>query len=339
MWLWERDARRDDGPERALARDLASLRDWYRRTEVPRAAGKMPAAWGYGFGWNHARSTKKPMVLLSQAAFREAKPRSSYDDFFMRPVGVDELLSEGEIGALDLPRLELPLVAMVVETPRRSASTALRLRNAVWPSQRQICCAETGRTGTVGLRLSHSDAGTTYLTAGHIFPRGAGSSVDYFPRGWLWPRRKRLGSVVFQNVPTNSPDWDIAVIRSVGSEGAHWIGERLTKTRGTRERQGEELVYANGATSGFVDLAVLVGGLEEVAGWNIKWRCCWLIAPSDVLTNGDSGAAVYMHGSGELLGTYVGASKLAGARRPHAHYVQDAWSLEQQFFKLHSPTT
>jgi len=138
---------------------------------------------------------------------------------------------------------------------------------------------------------------------------------------------------MFHSVPKVSAGWDVALIHTYPPIKPPSIVQSFSKMRGTRPRDGEELVYANGATSGFVDLAVLIGGLEEVAGWNIKWRCCWLVGPSGVLTSGDSGAAVFMQNTDELLGTYVGASKLNGARRPHAHYVQDAWSLDQQLFR------
>jgi hypothetical protein len=97
-------------------------------------------------------------------------------------------------------------------------------------------------------------------------------------------------------------------------------------------RNGQELTYARGARSGFVDTAVLIAGLEEIEASPLSWSCCWLIGPPTALTAGDSGAAVFVRETNELLGTYVGVSKV-GSGTPHAAYVQDAESLQQNLLK------
>ncbi|MBL8275565.1 MAG: hypothetical protein JNL93_02605 [Pelomonas sp.] len=357
MWLWQTTPDSDSGEastrDTALAEDMAKLRSWFRQhgpsgeRRTPQQLQDLyyqatvqgvpfrepgPEAWGYGFGWSWDGAPKSPLVLLTYKVVYGRLSLEPSERTVSRPVPIEDLLTEAVVGQLELPKTKLPLLAMVADEPRGSTSFAERIGDKLLgPSKYQICCAETGSLGTLGFRLGRNH----YLTAGHVFPNGRDSRCDYFQSQFLWRRRKRLGEVVMHSVALRhgDADWDVAVIETPPWIATPALNQRMTGFRGMRPRQGEERVYANGATSGHVDMAVLIGGLEEVAGHDIKWRNCWLIGPSNILTGGDSGAAVFTYGSDELLGTYVGSSSLRGARSSHAHYVQDAWSLDQQLLK------
>ncbi len=63
------------------------------------------------------------------------------------------------------------------------------------------------------------------------------------------------------------------------------------------------------------------------------WKDCWIIGPSGLLRDGDSGAAVFIVRDSSFLGTYVAQSELPGSKLSLIHYVQDAFRLEQEVLR------
>jgi hypothetical protein len=173
-------------------------------------------------------------------------------------------------------------------------------------------------TGEVGL-----------LTAAHTFPDGVGSEVERR----RWPRLGRLsplvhlGSISHHVVPRPGvADWDVAIIkprRGLIPPARTFIGCRPRLDQ-------EETVFAHGARSGFITDAIVVkAAMTSHGNQRHIWKNCWLVTPGGVLRPGDSGTAVFTAADQALLGLYVGSGRTPLGRATH-HYVQDAFSIQQQ---------
>ena len=88
---------------------------------------------------------------------------------------------------------------------------------------------------------------------------------------------------------------------------------------------------AYGAFSGLVRNALTHGGLEQLHSGNGIWKNCWMVAPTGILTSGDSGAAVFTRNERKFLGVYIGQSTVGG--EPAIHYVQDSYTLQQEVLR------
>jgi hypothetical protein len=241
----------------------------------------------------------------------------------MRPI--DDLLSVEDRKSLELPETKLPLFALFADEPEASA-TITELMESIRPIRNGLMCTKTGRIGSAGVAVTLSDGSAGILSAGHVFPCGVGCEVESVNGFSFWKRTKAFGKVEHHSVPIGTAaGWDAAIIRPSAQVP---LPQRVS-TRWPSVRHGQELTYARGARSGFVDTAVLIAGLDEIVASPLSWSCCWLIGPPTVLVAGDSGASVFVRKTDELLGIYVGASRL-GDSEPYAAYVQDAYSLQQK---------
>jgi hypothetical protein len=192
-----------------------------------------------------------------------------------------------------------------------------------------IICKQSGKLGTAAVKV-WDDEVKEYglLTAGHIFPKGVGSPVERQRRIFgVWPTRESLGVVSHHVAPSGpAPQWDAAVVRL--SKAVQWIPPIVRTLHSFTQ---PEPVVAYGAISGLIkNAAVLQGALVEGGSEGTRWKNCWMVAPSGVLTSGDSGTAVFTRKGGELLGVYVGCSFLEATGQALVHYVQDADSLEKE---------
>ena len=315
MWLWEEDAEKADSND-DLVGDVRLLRSWFR-------GGDWSAPpLGYGRAWTSYSDKAFPLILFNSRL--SPSPRDVAGGP-AEPRPIEYLLQSEQRDALGLPKTSLPIFALFASPPEPTAGFQERLE-ALLPMRNGIYCAKTKKLGTAGVSVSMRDGSLGVLTAGHVLPCGARSRVEssssWVPR--LWPRSEPFGVVEHHSVPLNTIGWDVAVIRPDRPVSPL----KRAITRFPSVRYGQELAYARGARSGLVDGVVLIAGLEEVRPAPLLgWLCCWLIAPASVLRKGDSGASVFVQGSGELLGTYVGGSSL-GRSEPYALYVQDAHSLQ-----------
>jgi hypothetical protein len=191
-----------------------------------------------------------------------------------------------------------------------------------------------GEPGTAGVLVLDSAANKPgLLTAGHIFPGGAGEKVDIIKRGLLFfETREPLGQVTHHEIPLpNQAGWDAAIVELL--EGVQPSGRLVGQ--GVNGLVSPEPVVVHGSITGFVLEAAVQGALNEIAYGESgrRWKCCWIMAPSGVLKSGDSGAAVFTRRDSCLLGMFVGSSYLKRSNKALFHYVQDAFSLEADLLK------
>jgi hypothetical protein len=315
VWLWEgeSDRRSDD----KLAPDVRKLRSWFK--EIYRRDPRL--AWGYGRAWTSFATPPYPLVLLNSY-----RTRFDFWTESSEPVAVEQALSQEDRDFFNFPQTAHPLFVLFVRKPEPSTTVKERLK-ALLPTDKALLCPTTERSGSAGVAVSLSDGSAGVLTAGHVLPLGAGSDVNLVS-GWRFLRKSTpFGKVEHHSVPIATVGWDAAVIRP--NSKPRFLKKAVT--RWPSVRYGQELTYARGAKSGVVERAVLIAGLEEVQAAPLGWHCCWLIGPTDALVAGDSGASVFVRQTDELLGTYVGASRL-GYGIPYALYVQDAYSLQANLF-------
>ena len=268
-----------------------------------------------------------PLVLLNAGLFGVPKDM----DTALHPFRLDD--------APNLPQswlppafMKLPVYGLIVAKPRpcASAGSAEEVVGERLPILDPIMCDTTGKIGTAGtLVWDEMDRAFAVLTAGHVFPHGCGSSVSRRQDRFIsWPRTYPLGRVSHHIVPAGTAGWDAAVIlphHPLSSTAHRKIGPLLTRLDRIRS------VVAYGAFTGFVDEAALLSGaIVEGGSEEIEWKNCWMLAPSNVLTSGDSGAPVFARDNSEFLGTYVGVSQFMGTRKAIVHYVQDAASLQRE---------
>jgi hypothetical protein len=325
MWLWEEEAQRGSDPE--LDSDVRRLRSWFR--EVRGRSFPPGAILGYGRGWTPFSSKPYPLVLFNwdlefdwQYRFHGYWRRSSY--WRNRLLPIDQLLSADQRQAFSLPETKSILFGLAVHQPQPSLSITEAFQS-LRPIHDGLLCPMTQKMGSPGVTVELSDGSPGVLTAGHVVPCGEGSEVESVTGFSFWKTTKPFGRVEHRSVPIGTTaGWDAAVIRPNTPPPPR----QPVKTRWPSVRYGQELTYARGARSGFVDTAVLIAGLEEVESSPLSWSCCWLLGPPTALKAGDSGASVFVRKTGELLGTYLGVSRL-GEGAPYAAYVQDAYSLQE----------
>lgn len=338
MWQWQRNQlneREVDPHERALSEDVAALALWFRAV---RSRPGPRLSWGYGTAWGKL-GREFPLLVLSRNSVRgwNQKYRSPVLDAESSFSPAEAYLVSEELAALELPRTSLPLFVAVSSRPTMSAASTfdkLLLRHL--PVGGSLVCGLTGSSGTPGVAVQAMNHTVGVLTAGHVFPRGVGSPVECVTRRMWWSARRKFGTVLFHCSPTGgrqtSPHmsgWDAAIVLPHHAPKQNFIGYKLHEVR---SETTIEPVFARCSTSGIVSSAsVLQARLEEMDAGNFYWRCVWILFPSGVMTSGDSGAAVFLQKDGALLGTYVGRSTFDNVT--HAHYVQDAQSLQHHVLR------
>jgi hypothetical protein len=196
-----------------------------------------------------------------------------------------------------------------------------------------IVCIRSGKKGTAGVVVwNKADHQPALLTAGHVFPDGVGSDVgslhsplQFFPK--FFPKVEHLGTVTHHVAPAGPyAAWDAAIIRisEIKKPKLALVSQKYERFR------SPEKIYVHGAYSKLVTRAVVQGALTDLGSDEIMWKDCWMVAPSGLLRDGDSGAAVFVDSDSSFLGLYVGQSELPGSGLPLVHYVQDAFRLEQE---------
>jgi hypothetical protein len=319
MWWEPRNDR-----EEALAYAVRQLQIWFREQKFE----DQPIAWGFGSAWSPFAEELVPTVLLNSELFEDRLDKFPIDQPPF-PIPINVLFRIPATKNLYLPSLEgpLPLHVIMVSRPQ-PASLSEGILNSYVGFRDPIICMQTGKLGTGAVRVWDEEVKEYgLLTAGHTFPKGVYSPVQRQKRRlWRFSRREYIGRVSHHVVPNGpEPEWDAAVIRLEKSR--QWLSPIVGTL--THFRQPEPVI-AFGAISGVVtEAAVLQGALVEGGAAPMRWKNCWMVLPSGVLTSGDSGTAVFTR-KGDYLGLYVGSSFLLGSDQAFVHYVQDACSLEKE---------
>jgi len=241
-----------------------------------------------------------------------------------------------------LPQTSLPAYAMAATHPRPTNATIsatpgilVELLLAEFVQFREpIVCMRSGKRGTAGVVVwDKANKEHALLTAGHIFPFGVGSEVAKLHSPWerlFFPKFKRLGTIIHHVAPAGpNAAWDAAVIRfaKIKKPSAALVQKKYERFR------SPEKIRVHGAYSQLVTRAVVQGALTDLGSDERMWKDCWMVAPSGLLKDGDSEAAVFVDRDSGFLGTYVAQSELPGSGLALVHYVQDAFRLEQEVLR------
>jgi len=320
--------------ERVLAQDVRSVTNWHIESSDAREMG----CFGTGSIWSPDHDALVPVIFLRDF------PISWVDWISYQPVKKWWLFRLNPTKDYPFPYTKLPLHIAAFKEPRATNSalsdamstatciTTDRIMDAFVRIRDPIICGNTGRTGTAGVVAFHYGT-PVLLTAGHTFS-GVDANVSRlrsrWPHiGWLRSSKKLpLGVVTHHRVtsPNEGPGWDVAAIRCRNDK--EWPVAPLV-TKFYRQFQSAEKVRVHGAYSGLVTRAVVQGACTILG----NWKNCWMIAPSGLLREGDSGAAVFVERDASLLGMYVAKSELPGTGLALFHYVQDAFTLETEVLR------
>lgn len=327
--------------ERVLADDVRSVRGWlFESIDSPQLG-----CFGAGSIWSPYFGALAPVLLLTRLP----------PEFFSTladniwPLKKTWLYSAGsatESRRFPFPSTRIPLHLAVLNRPTATARavagemsvatqrTTDRIMDAFVRVREPIACASTGKRGAAGVFAFH-ESEPVLLTAGHIANKGT-MIVQHRSR-WPYPnwfsKTELLGSVMKQIAPSadHAPNWDVAVIRPSDQHRVNF-GRRPTAPLVSKlytRFQAPERIRVHGAFSGMIGRAVVQGALTDLG----EWKNCWMVAPSGLLRDGDSGTPVFVERDGSFLGMYVAKSEFRGTRLPLFHYVQDACSLEREVLK------
>lgn len=314
MW-WEPTNTR----EKLLSETVAALRGWF----LKRLVSDLPVSFGIGTVFVRPSEGLFPLVLLDSDKFHsEAHGPVPLLDGPLKYVSNEANRAMSELREI---KSDIPIHCLTISAPRQSHWTPGNLTDYT-PIRGSLCCGKTGYIGTAGVTVwDRKTDQPVILTAGHVFPQGVNTEV--LLRRRRWNRPTRFGRVSEHVVPSGpTPGWDAAIIEAYEPERlpVHADPNLLRRL----DHDTPTTVY--GAVSGLVgESALIQGALRVGGGKKYMWENCWLLGPSGVLTNGDSGASVFTSDSGELAGTYVGSSYFKPSKRPFIHFVQDAASLEK----------
>lgn len=321
MW-W----RPTSGKEADVADKVRSLEKWFY--EVSRSDLI------FGVGTAFAEGELVPLVLINRArlspfpgaAGAKESPRES-----ITTRGVDDLKGTvfEQVKVLSLPS-ETRFIAVIRPIPLAAAGPLSMV------SGDPIRCAQSHAKGTAGLLVERTDAhGRSipgFLTAGHVTPNGTGSAVEAIVKHGLFPTTyPTIGQVSRHNDPISSPnvagydfavvDTDPSVVNVTGPShnGAGHIAGPLTQPVGVT-------MYAGSAT---VANAVVMGALLVVGDPVSRlWKNCWLLLPSGIATQGDSGSGVILNSPFEAVGMVVGGSRMVPSASYLVQYMHDMESLD-----------
>jgi hypothetical protein len=203
----------------------------------------------------------------------------------------------------------------------------------------RIRCAVKHQRGSLGFPTSQTGSSTVdgFLTAGHVTPGGIGSTVELeTPHRFGSNTYSSLGSVVGHDDPVGlaSPGgWDYALVAlaqgvtapspltsSIASLSA-WLPNPVPVTM--------HAALSGVQTGGIVGALTTLGVPSPPAppATSRLWRDCWIMIPSAIGQQGDSGAAVVETSTGAAVGMLVGGSRQVPAATYAVQYVQDLENL------------
>lgn len=293
----------------------------------------------WGFGYYFGPGVQQPSPLLAVSETLVAVDPLSPEPLLLPGTDSPSVLQIGHLKsaspALE-PALELiegarDAIFLPVGTPQPLASTGDPIR-----------CPISLTRGTLGFVAQRVDSSGTvhdgFLSAGHCFPYGAGSTVDLVTAQKPAHKHTQLGTVTVHSDPgvpppqTSNPGFDVAFVEVTTRSQPAGVSVAASIARLPAVQQTPLPVELVGGVSALV-YAGIIGSLQLAGVASRQWRDCWLMVPG-VATQGDSGAAVFTTGTGRgAVGTLVGGSRQLGASADAVHYVQDLDSAVQGFLQ------
>lgn len=293
----------------------------------------------FGVGTTFAGDKLVPLILINRASISPlpgaADAKEPLRDS-VRSRGVDDLKGTvfEKVNVSQLPS-ETRFVPVIRPIPLAAAGPLSLV------SGDPIRCAQSHARGTAGLPVDRTDdegrSTPGFLTAGHVTPNGTGSTVEAIIKHGLLPTTyPTIGHVSLHNDPIANPNvagYDFAVVDTdpsrvsvtgPGHQGATHIVAPLTQPVGVT-------MYAS---SGTVTNAVVMGALLVVGDPLARlWKNCWLLLPSGIATQGDSGSGVILKSPVEAVGMVVGGSRMVPSASYLVQYMHDMESLDVDVLK------
>jgi hypothetical protein len=327
---------------------------WPPETEDERrVAGILPGLQGrfmedlsrgivFGVGAMFAGGRLFPMLLLNQAlagvrlsAGRAPDPIFGRENF---PPALAEYISGWNVPAntVYLP-VSAPEPLHAVRQPASMRSRLARyfprlVHSPLASSGSAIRCVDTRTRATLGVPLVCPKCGLckAFLTVGHIVEKGSKIELVETHR-WRPTRYKAIGSVVEYCNPSDTPGqpaYDFAVVHvdpSVQIEGPRHKGAARIRS----PQSVPLLATLHGAISGIVPQAGIIGSLSVYGAESYTWKNSWLVLPSGLTSQGDSGGILILDSEQAVVGMMVGGSRTPNSTSYMAQYAEDMESLER----------
>jgi hypothetical protein len=276
-----------------------------------------------GVGSFFSQEGLRPLLLLNQMATEVLPPVPYVINIELLPPTVFE----------QLRAWELPYDTMFFfVTPPEPVATHFGARMGPGTA---IRCKATKTRGTLAVAVAGKPGWLPvrgFLTVGHLAPLGCGSIIELIEVSRFGRTRYRsIGRVVECITPmisSGQPEYDAAIVkllplRQLGAlpyRGLARIRSPLTQPL---------LATLHGGVSGVVAPAALVGGLTAYGGpWGI-WKNSWIVLPSGLISQGDSGGILVLDETKTVAGMIVGGSRVENSTVYMAQYAHDMEALER----------
>jgi hypothetical protein len=203
---------------------------------------------------------------------------------------------------------------------------------------RVIRCQVTHARATIGIALAHHGSKISprhFLTVGHFASPGLGSTVELVKnRGFYFTQYVPIGNVVQQIDPIRTPGipaYDYAIVQLISSlpilSPPH---NGIAQIRSPLPQPILATLY--GGVSGIVPSAALCGTLNAY-GTPAVWKNSWIVVPSGVISQGDSGGILVLNSTQAVAGMVVGGSRKPNSTVYMVQYAHDMESIEQDILQ------
>jgi hypothetical protein len=198
-----------------------------------------------------------------------------------------------------------------------------------------IRCQITRKRGTLGLPLVsiRPNWSRAFLTVGHLCPMGVGSVVELVDERLFGTDFRTLGKVVAHSNPvtpiTSRAGYDFAVVEldpGVKVDAPKYSGFSVVRSPLTQPLRAT--LY--GAISGVKPQAAIFGALDVYGGPHGIWKNAWMLLPSGLVSQGDSGGVLLLDSDQSVLGMVVGGSRFDESDSYLVQYAHDMDSLQRE---------
>ena len=266
-----------------------------------------------------------PMLLLNESLLWQGSPtfKKNLGQFPMTPLATVPPAIKNQVPGWQFPNEGVALFVSPPE-PCASGDTIVATTGAA------IRCQATRARGTLGLHLV-SPRSRAFLTVGHLCPMGVGSVVELVNERIFGSDASPLGKIVAASNPVTAggvPAYDYAVIDldpSVKIEAPKHHGCAVIPSPLTQPLRAT----LHGAVSGVKPDAAICGALNVHGGPYGIWKNSWMLLPSGIVSQGDSGAALLLNSDQSALGMVVGGSRFDGSDSYLVQYAHDMESLQR----------
>ncbi|MDT0447786.1 hypothetical protein [Streptomyces hesseae] len=204
------------------------------------------------------------------------------------------------------------------------------------PGMHRIRCYKKRIRGTPGFSVKRLGSGGNevrgFLTARHVAACGAGCIVErqtgpfhWEPAGVVRIPEEDCGGEMCEHCYSG---YDVAVVDSDQPLG-YLNGKGIVDLPAALHSPIQVRMF--GAISG-ISTGMICGALMEY-GDNPPWRNSWILIPSGIAANGDSGAPVILEEGGHALGVMVGGHRMPNSPTIAAFYVQDLSCIEREVLR------